>query len=341
MKYVETREQSAEILRMLLPLMAKHVAAFHPPNYTVWYEYVAAINPPLRAAIDALLSGGSMLDEERVHELFRSYISDRNDETEKQVQAAFQRLVFELSRSTEQAGTQAQQYGEVLERQSAQLHGHIDQASLVNIVTTLAAETQSMRGSVSGLREQLTAAVSEAAELRRAMQLLQTEALLDPLTGLLNRRGFDKAMSAILASDSHERGNTCLIMIDIDHFKRINDTHGHLFGDKVIQAVAQVLRANIKGQDAAARYGGEEFAVVLPGTPLAGATALAEKIRVIIEKGRVRRSDNSEALGNITVSLGVAQYQEGLSIADLVGFADHALYQSKHNGRNSVTAYAG
>jgi diguanylate cyclase len=126
-------------------------------------------------------------------------------------------------------------------------------------------------------------------------------------------------------------------MLDIDHFKKCNDTYGHLFGDKVIRRVAQVITKNVKGQDLPARIGGEEFAILLPDTPVAGALALAERIRMAVERGRIKRGDGAEAVGNITISLGVAEYAPGETLEAFILRADQALYASKAGGRNRVT----
>lgn len=131
------------------------------------------------------------------------------------------------------------------------------------------------------------------------------------MTGLVNRKGFDLALAARLSATEASKQGTCALIADIDHFKRVNDTYGHLFGDKVICAVAKILKANVKGQDTVACYGGEEFFVLLPETTPDGARALAEKIRLTIEASRVRRADNNQEIARITVSLGVAAYGPG------------------------------
>jgi diguanylate cyclase len=128
-----------------------------------------------------------------------------------------------------------------------------------------------------------------------------------------------------------------VLMLDIDHFKRINDTYGHALGDVVIRNVAETIRKCIRGEDFAVRFGGEEFLVLLPNTPLDGAAKVAETIRTRIEALRlVRRRDNF-TLAPFTISLGVATRRENDSQDSLFERADRALYQSKESGRNRVT----
>ena len=135
----------------------------------------------------------------------------------------------------------------------------------------------------------------------------------------------------------NEQSPFCLLVADIDFFKNFNDTHGHQLGDKVLRFVAQTLQKQLKGQDVVARYGGEEFVVILPDTPFGGAITVAENLRKAVQKQRLRRTDNQEYIGNVTLSIGVSMYRNGEKGEEVVERADNALYQAKKNGRNCVT----
>jgi diguanylate cyclase len=245
------------------------------------------------------------------------------------------RVMDEMSQYAADAGDTASQYGDALGEHGAKLRGAADASTVTAVVQALLADTGRMQSSVNTLQTRLEETNREAKELREALQRAQGEALTDPLTGLTNRRGFDQVIATALAAPGSLSGHS-LLMADIDHFKKVNDTYGHLLGDKVIRSVAQVLKATVKGRDTAARFGGEEFAILLPETPLAGARALAEHIRATIEKGRIRRPDSSEDIGGITISIGVATYVEGDSIESMIQRADLALYACKKAGRNRV-----
>ena len=194
-----------------------------------------------------------------------------------------------------------------------------------------------MLGSMTSLRGRLDDSRREIEQLRQEVDKAREDALADGLTGLSNRKGFDKALAACLSAAEPEDEGPSLLITDIDFFKRVNDTYGHLFGDKVIRAVAQILKDNVKGKDTAARYGGEEFVILLPDTPVEGARHLAEKVRATVERCRIKRTDNNQAVANITVSLGVASYREGESANEFMARAESALYDSKNQGRNRVT----
>jgi diguanylate cyclase len=125
----------------------------------------------------------------------------------------------------------------------------------------------------------------------------------------------------------------CLIIADIDHFKKVNDTHGHLVGDNVLRMVASTIKESIKGRDLAARVGGEEFAILLPDTPFDGAMKLANDMRLAFERLDLKKKSTGESLGKITLSFGVATYQENEAAEDFVNRADDALVSVQKNGQ--------
>ena len=194
-----------------------------------------------------------------------------------------------------------------------------------------------MKESVDGLKSRLDESQTQIETLRVELLRAREEAMSDALTGLLNRKGLEYKLKEQLRPDMELPDNLSLLMLDIDHFKRVNDSFGHLFGDKVIRAVAQVIKGNIKGQDIGVRYGGEEFLVLLPETPVDGALVVAEKLRGLIASSRIKRINSDEMLESITISVGVANHEGGEGLEALIGRADEALYVSKSNGRNRVT----
>jgi diguanylate cyclase len=161
--------------------------------------------------------------------------------------------------------------------------------------------------------------------------------MTDALTNIANRKAFDEA----LTRDCHdaEAGGQplTLAVVDIDHFKKFNDTWGHQTGDQVLRYVASVLARFCKAPRLAARYGGEEFAMIFPGEQAAQVAAGLEAVRAEIGSRSLKRRSTNEDLGAVTVSMGVAERQRGETTAALIERADGALYASKHAGRNLVT----
>ena len=333
MKYSEGLEKSAEYLRQALQFMTRQAAALHPISYAVWYEYASGQNAALKNDIDVLTAEGSVLDEKATRDLFRKHIAEIDETTAERVTEGFQQIMANVSSSASRAQNEAEKFGNVLENWTGKAA-----VSSVTGLDDLLGHTRVMQGSIGALKSQLEESKREIEQLRTEVKKAREEALSDGLTGLINRKGFDMALAECLGHYTDSTDGPCLFIADIDHFKRVNDTYGHLLGDKVIRAIAKILDDNIKGKDVAARFGGEEFVVLLPDTPLDGACLLAEKIRTTVEKLSIKRTGNNEAISNITVSFGVARYKKGEHMSEFVARADNALYQSKNGGRNRVTA---
>jgi diguanylate cyclase (GGDEF)-like protein len=174
----------------------------------------------------------------------------------------------------------------------------------------------------------------------RTQELLETNerlvdtARLDALTGLLNRRGFAEKVAIEISRVARTRRGFVMMMVDIDHFKACNDTHGHACGDQVLNETARVLEGQLRDVDTVARWGGEEFIFMLPETTLDGGAVLAEKLRAAVESHRFRYQTDISL--KLTITIGVAQYQEDMSFDDCLARADRALYEGKQAGRNRV-----
>lgn len=164
--------------------------------------------------------------------------------------------------------------------------------------------------------------------LREHSERLEYIAITDPLTGLVNRSRLDQALSRGLQRAKHEQKEFAVILLDIDHFKRVNDTYGHQVGDRILIELAQLLRSNTRGSDTLGRWGGEEFLLVAESCSRQQAKVLAEKIRHAVA-AFVFHADI-----RITVSLGIASFQAGDDESSLIRRADRALYTAKANGRN-------
>ena len=337
-RYEESFQKSAEYLRQALPLMSKQSAGLHPVSYAIWYEYVSGANPALRAAIEEELKKGAPLDESLTDTLYRRFVAEIDEEQAARISDGFKRVLSDITRSASQAGEQAGKFGNSLERWSENLSANADVALGID---ELLGDTRVMQSNVALLQDQLLASQREIEKLKQEVSRAREDALVDSLTGLTNRRGFElKLTSCLNDANVSNAVAPCMLMVDIDHFKKVNDTYGHIFGDKVIRSVAQVLHQSIKGKDMAARYGGEEFVILLPDTPLQGANSLAESIRTTIERGRIKRSDGDKLLAQVTISLGLATYTRGETASQFIARADQALYASKEGGRNRVSVAA-
>jgi diguanylate cyclase (GGDEF)-like protein len=174
-------------------------------------------------------------------------------------------------------------------------------------------------------------------EAKRLMENLRESTLRDAMTGLYNRRFIEAYMETLVASVKRRGTHLAVLMLDVDHFKKVNDTYGHDAGDKVLVAVAKTLRQTLRASDLVVRYGGEEFVAFLQDTDAAGGMLAAEKVRAAVEGLRI-----ALAQGNLqkTISIGVADFPaDGGDFMEVVKFADAALYAAKERGRNRVVRF--
>lgn len=172
-----------------------------------------------------------------------------------------------------------------------------------------------------------------ASILFREHQLLTSQAIKDPLTGLLNRRGLEYSLNLVVSKAAQKKSCISAVMLDIDHFKKVNDTYGHDGGDEVLKMFAKQINENHRGEDICCRLGGEEFAIIVPWTVSNGAKQMAENLRRKIEKSPIKfKGENI----SVTSSFGVATQCSAIDIDTLLKQADKALYAAKKSGRNRV-----
>jgi diguanylate cyclase (GGDEF)-like protein len=193
--------------------------------------------------------------------------------------------------------------------------------------------------------DQVEAAASLAAqavvalENARLHRIVERQALFDSLTGLANRRRLEETMRAELARAARFHDQVCVVIADLDDFKRVNDTYGHAVGDEVLKEFARALRSTVRESDVAGRWGGEEFVLVLTGTDTDGGARLAERARAAIESVTIE-APNGDAV-SVTASFGVAASGGAGGVDELLAAADSALYQAKHAGKNRVVISSG
>ncbi|MGJ4932224.1 GGDEF domain-containing protein [Bradyrhizobium sp. HKCCYLS2038] len=308
-----------------------------PRNYEIWYVYATGYNAALNEIINETLSRTGGLSQSELDQLYESYLthlktSDRIDKVGARVVGEIDDLMAMI---TDALGRTAS-YDASLAGADQQLATATSREQFVDIIEALAHSTRQMRETNRTLEERLTLSKDEISGLQHSLEVIRAESLTDPLTGLGNRKYFDRMIETTVQTGLATSQPLSLLMFDIDHFKSFNDSYGHLTGDQVLRLVGQSLKNAIKGQDIAARYGGEEFAVVLPNTPLRQALTVADQIRRAVTARELKKKSTGEILGRVTISVGVSMLRTSDDTDTLIERADACLYAAKRNGRNRV-----
>ncbi len=259
------------------------------------------------------------------------------------VRATGEKLQDEIGRiasSLDDAGQSTSSYRNSLTNLASELKLGMESGDLADLIQRLSAATLEMHRHSTQLEGELKESSETINSLSKDLEETLKAALTDSLTGLYNRKAFDDRLALATAEAAENDGALCLLLVDIDHFKRFNDTWGHQVGDQVLRLVGANLRKNIKGKDTAARYGGEELAIILPETEIENAVRFAEQIRKAIGSMKIVKKKSREEIGPVTVSIGAAQFRHNESPDDFVARADYALYAAKEAGRNRVTQAA-
>ena len=268
----------------------------------------------------------------------QSTLKHELDEAQNRLKEMLSTFVDRLGRFADSTGD----YQTRIEESAGRIASARDISELTDVIADVLRDTRAVqestqrsRGEIEDLREQANQANAEIARLQAELE--QTSALIrhDPLTGVLNRKGLDEALSREAAFAQRRGTPLCLGLLDVDNFKQINDTHGHQTGDEALQHLATVIRENVRPQDSVGRYGGEEFVVLLPDTALDSAAAALVRLQRALTK-RFFLARQQKLL--ITFSAGVAQLRPDEQPEHAVDRADKAMYIAKRSGKNRVIA---
>ena len=337
MHYPETAEAASKFALLAFKRLKELGVAPNPVNYSVWYEYFAGKNNDLKKSVDTMMSVDTAPDEGTYKDIYTRFIvagaaAARDRDWSDRIEAVTERIVDALTAT----GSDTEEYGQALKTFSGGLQNANDIEQIRGLVVDIIGETDVMDARSKDLNRRVNESADEINALRNALDDSRRDALTDSLTGVANRKCFDQEIYAA-AQESLDSGQPLsLILADLDHFKTFNDTYGHQLGDQVLRLVGKALHDSVKGKDTAARYGGEEFAIILPDTTSGGATAVADNIRKTVASKRLMKKGTDDALGAVTMSLGVTSYHSGEDMADFIERADQALYLAKKLGRNRV-----
>lgn len=325
----QTHEIAIHALEKIESLKLKPI----PQLYELWFRYYQG-DPEI---VNAINQHTGALDEVSCHKIYKRFLSETSrDEAIKKISDQIQGAVAGMMAMLASARSATSGYTESLDDMGEKLKKADSIEELGKIVSVIVEDTKKMVEKNLALELQLVTSSKQVTELRQNLDNVKKEAMTDGLTGLSNRKAFDKMIRDCAEEATTTKMPLVLLMLDIDYFKNFNDAFGHQTGDQVLRLVARTLTDGVKGRDIAARYGGEEFSIILPDTPLSAGLKVAEALRKNIELKEVVNKTNQTHLGQITLSVGVAEYRPGESVTDFIGRADAALYEAKKQGRNRV-----
>jgi len=333
-EFHDTAEQAASFAGAALRAMSERKIPAHPRNFITWYCYVAGARPDVVTAINGLIAKNTAFTDSVNDDLYGRFFAD--DDQQAAAAKASEGLRGMLDSIVEllgEAGVGARDYGETLKGANNTLQSGGD---IKNAISRLMAETQRMAEQNQRLQGELVKSSQEADTLRETLATVEKDNLTDGLTGINNRKVFDRKLKELSTQVADEGEDLCLVMLDIDFFKKFNDSYGHQLGDQVLKLVAKTIEVAVRPLDVPARYGGEEFSVIMPMAKIEDAVRVANEVRVAVSSKKIIKKSTGEDLGQVTLSAGVAQYVAGEALTRLIQRADAALYHAKRTGRNKV-----
>lgn len=336
MKHSDDVSKAVDLLKKTLPEMNKRNIATTPNNYAIWYEFIIGDNPELNAAIEELDSKKTTYTTEILQSLYEKYIADAHEAAVNNLSNSVKEIIHNFLNKVNKEGQGLTNYAQTLSSFSEKMENANNIGDIKELIGHLLEETKKRESATQSMQTSLESMALEMKKLRAEVSKLNSEATTDSLTKVNNRRAFDMEVENFISASKADKKPLCLLLIDLDDFKRFNDKFGHTIGDKILRFVATLLKNNIKGCDSVARFAGEQFAILLPETAYQGAYIVAENIRERLSKQTLSDSAEKIELGTVTASIGVAQYSYGDSAEQLIRQADRFMHEAKRAGKNKV-----
>ncbi|WP_192859524.1 GGDEF domain-containing protein [Bradyrhizobium sp. DOA9] len=329
-------EHAAAVSAEALDLMKELGIPLVPTNFTVWFVYVLGRSAGLRQTIDVLRSNHRRFDKATNQELYASFLASNTlAHAGQTVPEELSAILLNVRQDLSGAVADNRVHAEGLRAVEASLRPAGDpNLALARLSEQLAAATE--RASV--LEAKLVNACSEVEKLRSDLDQAELRSKTDALTGLANRRALEAFIRAAQIRAMEQGEPLSAFIVDIDNFKTFNDKYGHQLGDQVLKVVSSCVREGVRDRDLASRYGGEELMCVLPGATIDVCRQVAERIRSRIAAAQITKRATGERIGQVTVSVGVAEFLPGESFEALFERCDRAMYRAKQDGRNRTVA---
>ena len=318
----------------------RHLTAPLPPIYDVWYNYVEGTNEDIRQRVDGLLAGSSTIstyDLLQIHNEFLATDPARQGELD-QAKEQLDSEINDILNMIRLHVLSSDRYCDDLSTKSSRIQDSSTLDLIRETIAELISENEKMRDDTMALSRGLEQSRTQIEKLHDALQESQRNEMTDPLTGLANRRAFQIWLNREMEEAAKTNRPLSMVFADIDHFKHINDTFGHVIGDEVLKYFGRLLKTQTDDCDIASRFGGEEFAILLPGARSGEAWKKANEIRELLAKTKLVVTKTNVPIGTVTASFGIAEFVSNDDCVSFIERADRQLYLAKQNGRNRVEA---
>lgn len=316
-----------------------HIGNFRTPPtpsvYEVWYTFSQGDNPEIQSQLDHAVNVAKSVSSEQLEQLRLQFLDNSNStEVGQQVGETMSAELASLQELIQSQQAANADFSDSIATANDSLTGELSPSDIKACVQSLMESNSRMQNQMDGMSEKLDQSQNLVNSLQSELYEAQRSMYTDPLTGIGNRRFFDRQLAMVLENVQQKQAHCYLILVDIDKFKTVNDTLGHAAGDEAIQFVASSLQEKCKAY-ATARFGGDEFAMLVESDSIEEVTDLVEDIRLHIARTNIEVSSTGDVIDYVTLSIGGARIREEDSSESVFERADRMLYAAKSSGRNN------
>ena len=328
--------ESLKNLKKVIPLMGKYSVPVTPINYAVWYTYVTESNSEVTKRLNKAINESKLIAQTETQNIYNDCIEQKHTIDSEKVRRHLEAMLLEIASNFEDTINNTQDFSKIIDehlnRFERQGDPNLTMKEAMLLIQKLITGSDLIKKTTKTFITQLEKTRQQITTLQNELHKARSEAIHDALTGLFNRRAFELESAEL----NEQKMPYSIVMFDIDHFKNVNDSYGHSFGDLVEKAVAQTALKTFPKSCHVYRLGGDEFVVILKNTTIGPAVRLANSCRQNTMRINIRTIHNNEVVSSIRTSFGVAQWNGRTSFAETLERADQMLYKAKAQGRNRV-----